>query len=87
MPAVYLAAKQQAKGCLETIKACNSKGIAHPAEALMQKQDGLRNSTVRLKDFTEAALQRGRNSEAAVEHANTDSDQPQPAPFEQPTPK
>ena len=49
---------RQAQGCIETIKACNSTGVAQPAEALIQKhaQDGLKNSTVRLKNFTEAGL-------------------------------
>lgn len=41
---------------LETIFSCNSTGIAHPAEAVIQKQDGLRNSSVRLNKCTEAAL-------------------------------
>lgn len=42
---------------LETIFSCNGTGIAHPAEAVIQKQDGLRNSTVRLNNCTEAALE------------------------------
>ena len=78
---------RQAQGCIETIKACNSTGVAHPAEALIQKQDGLKNSTVRLKNFTEAGLQRGRKAKALPLGANTDSAESQAAPFKQPAPK
>jgi len=59
--------------------------MAHPAEALIQKQDELNNSIVRLKNLTEASLQRGRKAKAAPLGANTDSAESPAAPFKQPS--
>ncbi|DBA79600.1 TPA: hypothetical protein ACH3X1_008286 [Trebouxia sp. C0004] len=52
-----------------------------------KKPDGLKNSIVKLKNFTEAGLQRGRKAKAAPLGANTDSAESQAAPFKQPAAK
>ncbi len=47
----------------------------------------MKNSIARLKNLTEAGLQRGRKAKPTPLGANTDSAAPQAAPFEQPTAK
>ncbi|DBB00776.1 TPA: hypothetical protein ACH3X1_000708 [Trebouxia sp. C0004] len=49
--------------------------------------DGLKNSIVRLKNCTEAGLERGRKTKAAPLGNNTDSAESQAAPFKQPAAK
>lgn len=74
-----------AQGVMERLTATSACGLAHPAVALTQRQDGLNNSLVRLVSFVENPL--AKRAKPAQTAASASDAVDQPTPFAKPKPR